>query len=62
MNNNPGYNDELLRCCPLLGEYMTYVERVRTYQKRMPLSDAVEQVVDECIQEGALADFLKKNK
>ncbi|MBQ8413250.1 MAG: hypothetical protein IJX12_06570, partial [Lachnospiraceae bacterium] len=52
ININPGYNDQLLSSCPILGEYMTYVDRVRTYQKRMPLSDAVEQAVDECIQEG----------
>ena len=62
ININPGYNDEFLNSCPILGAYMTYVDRVRTYQKQMPLVDAVDKAVDECINEGVLADFLKKNK
>ncbi len=62
ININPGYNDELMTKCPTLKEYMLYVERVRHYQKTMSLKDAVTKAVDECIKEGILADFLKKNK
>lgn len=62
ININPGYNDELLEKCPTLKAYMQYVERVRTYQKDMPLKEAVSYAVDECIHEGILAEFLRKNK
>ena len=62
ININPGYNDELMTKCPTLKEYMLYVERVRHYQKTMSLKEAVTKAVDECIKEGILADFLKKNK
>ena len=62
ININPGYNDELLEKCPTLKAYMQYVDRVRTYQKDMPLEEAVRRAVDECIREGILAEFLRKNK
>ena len=62
LNINPGYNDELLAKCPTLKQYMQYVDRVRIYQKQMPLQEAVSLAVDECITEGILADFLRKNK
>ena len=39
-----------------------YVEQVRIFAKEFPLSDAVEQAVDYCIENGILADFLKKNR
>lgn len=62
ININPGYNEELLRRCPVLGEYMSYVDKVRTYQKEMSLDEAVDRAVNECIAEGILADFLRANK
>ena len=62
ININPGYNDELLEKCPTLKAYMQYVDRVRTYQKDMPLEEAVRRAVDECIREGILAEFLRKNR
>ena len=36
--------------------------RVRTYAKEMPIEDAVERAINECIQEGILRDFLLANK
>ena len=39
-----------------------YVERVRTYAKQMLLAEAVEKAVDECIAEGILSDFLRRNR
>ena len=62
ININSGYNDDFLQACPILGDYAIYVDRVRRYQKDMALTDAVDRAVDECISEGILADFLKKNK
>ena len=61
-NINRGYNDEIMNTCRTLKEYAQYVERVRTYAKQMPLAEAVEKAVDECIAEGILAEFLRKNR
>lgn len=61
-NINLGHNRELLAACRLLKEYAQYVEQVRTYTEKMPLSEAVEKAVDDCIKNGILADFLAKNR
>ncbi|MCM1128253.1 MAG: hypothetical protein NC429_17520 [Lachnospiraceae bacterium] len=62
LNINEGMNGELKEKCPALGEYMQYVDRVRKYHKEMPLKDAVERAVDECIREGILSEFLMEQK
>ncbi len=62
ININPGYNDELLEKCPTLKAYVQYVDKVRTYQKDMPLEEAVSFAIQECIDEGILVDFLRQNK
>ena len=48
--------------CSILHEYAQYVARVRHYAGSMPLDDAVERAVDECIREGILAEFLTLNR
>ena len=46
-----------------LKEYAKYVARVRKYvTQNIPLEEAVTRAVDECIEEGILAEFLVKNK
>ena len=62
ININPGNNEELLHNCKQLQEYVLYVEKVRKYAADMPITQAVEYAVNECIREGILADFLKQNK
>ncbi len=37
---------------------MQYVEKVRAYTKTMKLNQAVSKAVEECIEDGILADFL----
>ena len=61
-NINRGCNEEIMDACRTLKEYAMYVERVRTYARQMPLAEAVETAVDECIAEGILSDFLKENR
>ena len=61
-NINLGYNEEIMDACRTLKEYAMYVERVRIYAKQMPLAEAVEKTVDECIAEGILSEILKKNR
>ena len=62
LNINSGFHEELKKACPSLQEYMYYVEKVRIYEKKMPLTEAVEQAVQECIKEGILRDFLIRNR
>ena len=46
-----------------LKEYAQYVAKVRKYvTQNIPLAEAVTRAVDECIEEGILAEFLMKNK
>lgn len=62
ININSGYNKDLMEKCQVLKEYVLYVERVRKYQRTMPIEKAVNRAVDECIEEGILAKFLSKNR
>ena len=41
---------------------MCFVDKVRLYTKTMPLEDAVEQAITECIRDDILAEFLRNNK
>ena len=41
---------------------MIFVDTVRKYQKQMKFELAIEKSVDECIRNGILADFLKRNR
>ena len=63
LNVNDGHNLELMEHCRTLKEYAKYVARVRKYvTQNIPLEEAVTRAVDECIEEGILAEFLMKNK
>lgn len=61
-NINPGHNRELLEACRLLREYAQYVEHVRSFTEELPLSEAVEKAVDDCIRNGILTEFLSRNR
>ena len=62
LNINAGYNAELMEQCRMLKEYAQYVARVRGYTASMKLEEAVRRAIKECIAEGILADFLRKNR
>ena len=62
LNINQGNNKELLEVCRTLREYMIFVDRIRLYTKTMELDTAAERAVDECIHEGVLSEFLRKNR
>ena len=61
LNVNEGHNRKLMEECHILREYAQYVAKVRKYTKEMNLDGAVELAVDECIQEGILVEFLRRN-
>ena len=50
--------------CQVLKEYAQYVAKVRQYTslQELSLEEAVERAVDECINEGILAEFLTRNR
>ena len=62
LNVNEGHNKELMEQCQTLKEYAIYVARVRQYASEMNLNDAVARAIDECIKEGILVEFLRKNR
>lgn len=62
LNINKGHNKKLMTACKSLSDYAEYTARVRTYAESMNLEEAVERAITECIAEGILADFLKKNR
>lgn len=62
LNINEGHNSQLLEQCQILREYAQYVAKVREYAGTTDLDTAVEQAVNDCIQNGILAEFLRKNK
>ncbi len=64
LNVNEGHNQELMEHCQTLKEYAQYVAKVRKYTSlgELSLEDAVECVVEECIKEGILAEFLIQNR
>ena len=51
LNINEGHNRELMEQCQILREY---AHKVRNYTKEMELDAAVENAVNECIQEEIL--------
>lgn len=62
LNINQGMNEDLMKRCPILGEYMQYVAMVREYAEKMEIEKAVIQAVDQCIKTGVLRDFLQRQK
>lgn len=62
LNINPGNNQELKKKCKTLNDYAIYTSLVREYAKNIPLREAVERAISECIEKDILAKFLTKNK
>ena len=49
--------------CKQLNDYAQFVSEVRKrLRKKIPLSEAVNEAVEDCIQRGILAEFLSKNR
>ena len=64
-NINAGNNPDIMEKCPTLREYTYFVELVRENFKQNgyeELGKAIDQAIDQCIQENVLRDFLIKNR
>ena len=62
LNINRNHNRELMEACRDLKDYAEYVDRVRKYARELPLSEAVDRAITECIREEILKEFLEKNR
>ena len=62
ININPGCSQQLKESCRALKDYMTFVDKVRSYREEIGLEAAVERAIAECIQEEVMADFLRKHR
>jgi hypothetical protein len=62
LNINPGFNHELMKKCKMLQDYSIFVNKVRTYREALPLAQAVEKTINDCIAEDVLREFLLKNR
>ena len=59
----PNYqSSEVLERASCVFDYVEYTHRVRTYAEELPIEEAVEKAINECIQEGILKDFLEANR
>jgi hypothetical protein len=64
-NINPGCNTALLERCSVLREYMIFVTKVRervNLNKDGNLESILDEVIEECIGEHVLEDFLRRRK
>ena len=62
LNINEGYNQDIVTRCPALSGYIHFVSLVRENRKTMPVSEAVDHAVRDCIRNGILEDFMRKNR
>ena len=62
INLNHDDNTGLLQSCKPLSDYTTLVSKIQAYQKTMPITEAVNKAIDDCITEGILAEFLQAHR
>mgnify|MGYP004465637991 FL=1 len=62
LNINPKMNEDLKEKCPVLKQYIQYVEQVRCNSMNMSLEQAVEEAIEYCIRHDILREFLSKQK
>ncbi|MCI5595468.1 MAG: hypothetical protein MR380_01900 [Lachnospiraceae bacterium] len=63
LNINYGKNQELMEKCKPLMDYSILIEKIRCYEKRVKsIKQAVNLAIDDCIKEGVMSDFLKRNR
>ena len=60
-NINLGKNDELLKKCPVLAEYMQFIDKIRKNEK-VGDERPIENAIDWCIEHDILKEFLKEHR
>ena len=60
-NINKNNNAAFLSQCPVLSQYMFFVDRIRAnIQQGMELENAIEEAIEYCIHQHILEDFLRQ--
>ena len=59
---NEGRNREIMERCKALRDYARLIGLIREYNRKMDLHEAVDTAVDQCIEEGVLAEFLSHHR
>ncbi len=57
ININSGKMHEILGKCKILWEYSVFIDTVRKYPNE---KDAIKRAINECIEKGILADYLRR--
>ena len=61
--NISGDNNRALKtACRTLREYAVYTDKIRQYTEEMPLEEAVDRAIRECIREDVLREFLENHR
>ena len=61
LNINQGCNPDLERRSGTLSGYAAFVAKVREYEKKYPLEEAIKSAVEYCVKKGILIDYFKQN-
>jgi len=63
LNVNVGHNEKILKKCESLRGYAVFTGKIREYQQEagQPLDDTIAAVIDYCIANGILVEYLKIN-
>lgn len=63
ININYGHNEELMKKCSMLMQYAMFVQTVRDYQEKgFNLLHAIDQAIEDCIENGVLKDILIESR
>ena len=62
LNINYGHNKEIMEKCKPLWEYSIFIGKIKSYSKSMPIEEAVDKAVKECIEQDILKEILIKHQ
>ena len=63
ININAGHSTKMIKRCPLLHQYSLFVAALReNIAEGLPLNDAIESTVTDCINQGVLAELLRAHR
>jgi hypothetical protein len=61
-NINYGRNSDILKKCATLDGYSIFIEKIREYNKEIPIEKSVTLAVEYCIENNILKPFMEKHR
>ena len=58
ININKGVNPELERKCKTLADYIEFIDKIREYEDKYPLNEAMRLAIKYCIENNILREYL----